>query len=82
MAKKKINTYVVVVACYNCDWQGEILLTKGTPANGVHECPNCECITARKKPAQGTQVATGHVRGQFVDLLNSISAVKQSADKL
>lgn len=44
------DTYTIQMQCTNCDEDVQVKLAKGTSADGEHECPNCGCATASKKP--------------------------------
>jgi predicted RNA-binding Zn-ribbon protein involved in translation (DUF1610 family) len=40
--EKQIETYKVFVQCVNCNWYGNVEISKGVPTL-KHECPNCGC---------------------------------------
>lgn len=51
-------TYILPVACYNCDWSGNLTLEKGVPfeqnifapkLDTKNQCPNCGCSTLSKR---------------------------------
>ena len=38
------GTYTLSAGCYNCDWTGTVLLTRGHEFRGWNEeCPSCGC---------------------------------------